>query len=106
MRGWQNLTPANQMWDKWKTKFLLAHAAKELRNKSRDAVGQSFGDQSIAQALLQQVQPLVTNQMVDTLAGYLDNISAAATTTGCGTELADLATIMDILVDTNAAQSK
>ena len=44
--------------------------------------------------------------MVDMLAGYLDNISAAATTTRCGTELADLAAIMAILVDTNAAQAK
>ena len=28
MREWQKLTPAEQMWDKWKTKFFLAYAGK------------------------------------------------------------------------------
>ena len=44
--------------------------------------------------------------MFDTLAGYLDNIEAAATTAGHGTELSDIAASMAILVDTNAAQAK
>ena len=69
-------------------------------------MGQPFGGQAIAQALPQQVRLQVTNQMVDMLAGYLDNIAAAATITGCGTELADLASSMAILVDTNADQAK
>ena len=106
MREWQKLTPADQTWDKLKTKFLLAYAAKDLRDKARDAVGGLFGGQDIAQALPQQVQPQVTNQMVDTLAGYLDKIAAAATTTGRGTNLADLSASMAILVGTNAAQAK
>ena len=28
MREWQNLTPADQTWEKWKTKFLLAYVSK------------------------------------------------------------------------------
>ena len=44
--------------------------------------------------------------MVDMLAGYLDNISAAATMTGRSTELSDLTASMTILVDTNASQAK
>ena len=44
--------------------------------------------------------------MVDTLAGYLGNIAAAATTTGRGTKMADLDARMAILVDTNTAQPK
>ena len=44
--------------------------------------------------------------MVDMIDGYLDNIAAAATTTGQGISLADLADSMVILVDTNAAQAK
>ena len=106
MREWQKLTPAEQTWDKWKTKLLLAYAAKELIYKARDAVGQPFGGQTITHALLQQVQPQVTNQMVNTLAGYLDNIVAAATTPGISKELDDLAASMVILVDTNTEQAK
>ena len=82
MREWQKLTPAEQTWEKWKTKFLLAYAAKEMSDKARDAVGQPFGGQAVAHALPQRVQPQVTNHMVDTLAGYLDNIAEASTTTG------------------------
>ena len=69
-------------------------------------MGHRFGGQAIAQALPQQVQLQVTNQMVDTLAGYLDNISAAATTAGRGAYMDDLAASMAILVDTNASQAK
>ena len=82
---------------------MLAYVAKELRDKAKDAVGQPFGGQDITQALPQQFQSQVTNQMVEMIAGYLENIAAAATTTRRGTELADLATSMAILVDTNAA---
>ena len=57
MREWQNLTPVNQKWDKWKTKFFHAYASKELINNSIEAVGQPFGGQDIAQALPHQVQP-------------------------------------------------
>ena len=39
--------------------------------------------------------------MVDTLFGYLDKITVAATTTGRGTDMADLDDSMAILVDTN-----
>ncbi len=53
-----------------------------------------------------QPEGAVTNEMVDNLAGYLDNIAAAATTAGKGTELADLAASLAILVATNATQAK
>ena len=106
MREWQNLTPVKQMWDKCKTKLLLSYAAKVLSDKARDAVGKPFGGHAIVQALAHQVQAQVTNQMVDTLAVYLNNISAAATTTRSGTKLADHAASMSILVDTNASQAK
>ena len=106
MKEWQKLTPAEQKWENWKTKFLLAYSSKELSYKARDAVGQPFGGQAIEQALSQQVQPQVTNQMLDTLAGYLNNLAAAATTTGRRTDLSDLAASMAILVDTNTAQAK
>ena len=105
-RECQKLTPAYQTWDKRKTKFLLSYAAKDLSDTARDAVGQPFGGQAIAHALPQQVQPQVTNQMVNTLAGYLDNITSTDTTIGRGTKLAHLDASMDILVDTNAAQAK
>ena len=106
MREWQKLTPADQTWGNWKTKFLLVYSSKELSDKAMGAVRKPFGGQAIAQALPQQVQPQVTNQMFNMLSGYLDNTTAAANTTGRVTELADLATSMSILVDTNAAQSK
>ena len=85
---------------------MLAYAAKYLSDKARDEVGHPFGGQAIAQALPQQVEPQVINHVVDTLDGYLDNIVAAATTPGQGTEMADISSSMDILVDTNAAQAK
>ena len=85
---------------------LLAYAAKHLSDKARDAVGQLFYGQAITQALPQKVHPQATNQKVDTLEGYLDNIAAAATTTRRGTELADLAASMAIILDTNSAQAK
>ena len=106
MRECQKLIPANQTWDKWKIKFLFSFTAKELSDKARDAVGQPFSGQAIEQALPHQLQPQVTNQMVDTLVGYLDNITSAATKTGRGTKLVDLAASMAILVDTNRAQAK
>ena len=69
-------------------------------------MGQPFGSQAIAHTLPQEVQPQVTKQMIHTLAGYLDNITVAATITVRHTEMADLAASMAILVDTNSAQSK
>ena len=43
MRVWKKLMPADQKWGKWKTKFLLSYAAKELSDKAREAVGRPFG---------------------------------------------------------------
>ena len=61
MREWKKLTPDEQTWGKWKNKFLLFYAAKDLIYKARGGMGQPFGGQDIAQALPQQVQPQVTN---------------------------------------------
>ena len=61
---------------KWKTKFLLAYSAKDLSDKAQDAVGLPFGGQAISQALPHQVPPQVTNQMFNTISGYLNNIAA------------------------------
>ena len=88
--------------------FFVAYAAKNLSDKMHEAVGQPFG----GKATKQPPQPClkgdvpITNQIVDTLAGYLDNIVTAATNMGGGKELEDLADSMAILVDTNSAQEK
>ena len=45
--------------------------------------------------------PQLTNQMLDSLGGYLDNIAPAATQTAAnGGPLAELAAILEISVDT------
>ena len=49
--------------------------------------------------------PQLTNQILDSLEGYLDNIAAAATQTAAnGVSLAELTTSLAILVDTIARQ--
>ena len=48
----------------------------------------------------------ITIQIIDMLAGCLNNITAVATNVGGGKELSDLASSMAILVDTNVEQAK
>ena len=49
--------------------------------------------------------PQISNQMLDSLEGYLDNIAAAATQTAAtGTPLAELAASLAVSVDTVARQ--
>ena len=53
----------------------------------------------------QKETPKMSHQMLDSLEGYLDNITAAATQTAAnGTPLAELATSLAVLVDTVARQ--
>ena len=52
-----------------------------------------------------QPPPQMSNQMLDSLEGYLDNIAAAATQTAAtGTPLAELAASLAVSVDTVARQ--
>ena len=108
MREWQNITLTKQTWEEWRVKFLAAHAAKDIRGKTCEDVGQMFGGEDTKQPpppSWKRDVP-ITNNMVDTLEGYLDNIAAEAMNVGGGKELADLAASMAILVDTNVAQAK
>ena len=84
---------------------MAAYAAKELSDKARGAEGRPFGGKATEQPPPpgRKGEMPITNQMVDTLAGYLDNIAAAAMNVGGGKELEDLAASMLILVDTNVA---
>ena len=74
---------------------------------ARETVDQLFGGEATElPPTHNNIHMPVTNQMVDTLAGYLDNIAAAATNAGGGKELAELAASVAILVDTNAVQAR
>ena len=106
-REWEKLPAHEQTWTAWKKKFRAAYAAKQRGEKTRDAGEQPFGG-AAASTPMRDIPLAGSNQMMDSLAGYLDNIAAAATNTATATggPLADLAASMVIVVDTNAAQAK
>ena len=67
--------------------FLTAYAARELSDKAHEDVGQPFGGKATEQTTPpgRKGDVPITNQMVETLAGYLDNITNAATNVcACG----------------------
>ena len=90
------------------SEFLAAYSAKDLSNKSREAVGRPFGGEATKQPPMpgRKGDVPITNHMVDTIAGYLDNIADLDTNLGGGKELSDLAASIAILVETNVAQAK
>ena len=106
-REWEKLLGHKKSCTERKKKFCTAYAAKQRGEKAQDAVDQVFG---VAVEAIPTADSLlvVSNEMMDSLAEYIDNIVGAAPNNDSaqGGILAELAASMDILVDTNTAQAK
>ena len=116
---WEKLPEDQQIWATWKTAFREAYVAKRSAEAAREGDEKSFGGSAIfgaapaneplrrqAQKKKAELSP-ITNQMMDSLEGYLDNISAASTKTSANRgPLAELAASLAISVDTVARQQQ
>ena len=111
-REWSRLPEDEQTWEEWKTTFRVAYLDKQRSKAAREGEGKPFGGSaqfgaaSVAQdKKKKEGTPKISNQMLDSLEGYLDNIAAAATqTTANGGPLAELSAILAVSVDTVARQ--
>ena len=114
---WSKLPEGEQNWSEWKTTFRDAYIAKRRAEAAREGEEKTFGGSALFGAAPEKLNkqlrrqyhkktvgnPQLTNQMLDLLEGYLDNISAAATKTASnGGSLAEFAASMAISVDTVA----
>ena len=111
-REWSKLPEDNQTWAEWKTTFRAAYVVKRRSKAAREGEGKPFGGSALFVAEQvreernkQEGAPQMSNQMLDLLEGYLDNIAAAATQTAAnGGPLAELVAILAVSVDTVARQ--
>ena len=87
-REWLNLTDYQQTWRAWKTAFKEAYVAKRRSEAARDVEDKPFCGYSVNNAHKQLHQrghttsdltASLKNQLLDSIKGYLDNISVAAT---------------------------
>ena len=77
-REWEKLPAQEQTWTECNKKFRAAYDENQRGEKSRDAVDQTFGG-AVEAITMEESLPAGSNEMMDSLAGYLDNIVAAAT---------------------------
>ena len=112
-REWSRLPEDEQTWEEWKTTFRAAYLDKQRSEAAREGEEKPFGGSALFGAAPEKTQekkntegtPHLTNQMLDLLEEYLDNIAAAATQTAAnGGLLAELAASLAISVDTAARQ--
>ena len=111
-REWSKLPEDEQTWSEWKTTFRAAYVAKRqfevAQEVERKPFGGSalFGAEPVAQEKnKQEGAPQMSNQMLDSLEGYLDKIMEAATQTAAnGAPLSELAASLAVSVDTVARQ--
>ena len=121
-REWSKLLENQQTWMAWKTTFQEAYVAKRRAEAALEGEEKPFGGSAIFGAAAEKTPnkqlrrrgnqktagtaPL-TNQMMDSLEGYLENISAAAIkTVSNGGPLVDLAASLEISVETVTRQQK
>ena len=105
-REWRKLPAHEQTWTERKN-FCVAYAAKQHGEKERDGVDQPFG--GVVESIpTEDSLPAGLNEMMDSLAVYLENIVAEATENDSaqGGLLAELSASIDILEDTNYTQAK
>ena len=101
-----------QTWTEQKTTFRAAYVAKRQLESAREGEEKPLGGSALfgAAPVAQEKKntegtPQMSNQMLDSLKGYLDNIAAAATQTAAnGGPLAEFAASMAVSVDTVARQ--
>ena len=114
-REWSKLPDDKQTWSEWKTTFRAAYVAKLRSEAAREGEEKLFGRSALFGAAPEKRQdhkntegtPQLTNQMLELLEGYLDNIAAAATQTAAnGGPLAELAASLAISVNTVVIQQK
>ena len=112
-REWSKLPEADQNWEDWKTTFRAAYVAKRRSEAVREGEQKPFGGSSqfgVAPVGNEPEQKesnttTMSQQIMDSLEGYLDNIAAVATQTAAtGTPLAELAASLAVSVDTVARQ--
>ena len=88
-RGWSKLPEDKKTWSEWKTTFRVAYVAKRQAEAAREGEEKPFGGSAlfgVAPAKTQEKTktegtPQLTNQMLNSIKEYLDNIAAAATQT-------------------------
>ena len=104
---------ADQTWETWKTTFRAAYVAKRRSEAAGEGEQKPFGGSAqFGVALVrnepeekQSNTPTKPHQILDSLEGYLDNITAAAThKAATGTPLTELAASLAVSVDTVARQ--
>ena len=115
-RKWLKLPIDQQKWTAWKTTFMEAYVVKRRAKYAREGEEKPFGGAAADKAQYQlhwrvrtssAVPAPLSNQMMDLIKGYLDNIATAATQAVANIgPLAELSTRLAISVDTVAAQAK
>ena len=121
-REWSKIPEYQQTWVTWKTTFWEAYVAERRAKAAQEREAKPFGGSAIfcaapekkANEQLQRQEHQktagpapITNQMMDSLEGYLDNISAVATQTAANRgPLAELAASLVISMDTVYRQQK
>ena len=111
-REWSKIPEDEQTWAEWKTTFRAACVAKRGAEAAREGEEKPFGGSALfgAAPVSQENKktegtPQMSNQMLDLLEGYLDNIAAAANQmTANGGPLAELAANLAVSLDTVARQ--
>ena len=107
-REWSKLPEDEQTWSEWKTTFRAAYMAKQRSEATREGKEKPFGGSDLfgvapdkrKEKKKTEGTPQLTNQMMDSLEGYLDNIAAAATQTATsGGLLAELAASLAVSLD-------
>ena len=96
----------------WKTTFRAAYVAKRRSEAAQEGEDKPFRGSALFGAApggeekhKQEVAPQMSNQMLDSLEGYLDNIAAAATQTEAnGGPLAELAASLVVSFETVSSQ--
>ena len=118
---WSKITEDQQTWEEWKTTFREAFVTKRRAEAAWEGKEKPFGGFVIFGAApgktKEKIQrrehqntagpyPLI-NQIMDSMEGYLENITAAATQTAAnGGLLAELSGSLAISVDTVAKQQQ
>ena len=118
---WSNLPEDKQNCLERKTTFWAAYVAKRRAEAAQEGEEKHFGGSALFGAAPEKPNkqlrrqdhkktagtPQLTNQILDSLEGYLDNIASAATQTATnGGPLAELAAILAISVNTVARQQQ
>ena len=108
-REWEGRSAAQKTWADWKSAYKTAYEREQRRMRLREEVGQPFGGtvSGNSDGALTTTSPpggLTTQQMSNSLEGFLDNIAAAATNDS--STLEQLVKSMAQLTCTNAMQQQ